>query len=109
MSALTAARDHPAPGVSEKSIDRVGTAMPGGKYTFAVHPTRTRSRSRTPIEELYAKEKVTVVARQRPDDEGQGEDAAARKRGRIRATTSPWRKAIVTLAPGQKIEFFEGV
>ena len=25
------------------------------------------------------------------------------------ATTTPWRKAIVTLAPGQKIEFFEGV
>ena len=23
--------------------------------------------------------------------------------------TTPWRKAIVTLAPGQKIEFFEGV
>ena len=26
-----------------------------------------------------------------------------------RGTTSPWRKAIVTLAAGQKIQFFEGV
>ena len=31
------------------------------------------------------------------------------KRGRILGFTTPWRKAIVTLAPGQKIEFFEGV
>ena len=31
------------------------------------------------------------------------------KRGRIIGYTTPWRKAIVTLAPGQKIEFFEGV
>ena len=26
-----------------------------------------------------------------------------------RAATSPWKKAVVTLAEGQKIEFFEGV
>ena len=31
------------------------------------------------------------------------------KRGRIKGFTSSWRKAIVTLAPGQKIQFFEGV
>jgi large subunit ribosomal protein L23 len=31
------------------------------------------------------------------------------KRGRVTGHTSAWRKAIVTLAPGQKIEFFEGV
>jgi large subunit ribosomal protein L23 len=31
------------------------------------------------------------------------------RRGRIIGHTTPWRKAIVTLAPGQKIEFFEGV
>ena len=31
------------------------------------------------------------------------------KRGRITGWTTPWRKAVVTLAPGQKIEFFEGI
>ena len=31
------------------------------------------------------------------------------RRGRTVGWTSPWRKAIVTLRPGQKIEFFEGV
>jgi large subunit ribosomal protein L23 len=30
-------------------------------------------------------------------------------RGRTKGFTSPWRKAIVTLAAGDKIEFFEGV
>ena len=31
------------------------------------------------------------------------------KRGRITGRTSGWRKAVVTLAAGQKIQFFEGV
>jgi ribosomal protein L23 len=31
------------------------------------------------------------------------------RRGRTVGWTTPWRKAIVTLGPGQKIEFFEGV
>ena len=31
------------------------------------------------------------------------------RRGQTVGYTTPWRKAIVTLAPGQKIEFFEGV
>jgi len=29
--------------------------------------------------------------------------------GRRQVHTSPWKKAIVTLQPGDKIEFFEGV
>jgi large subunit ribosomal protein L23 len=29
--------------------------------------------------------------------------------GRREVRTSPWKKAIVTLQPGDKIEFFEGV
>ncbi len=31
------------------------------------------------------------------------------RRGRITGRISGWRKAIITLAPGQKIQFFEGV
>jgi large subunit ribosomal protein L23 len=37
------------------------------------------------------------------------EKSRGTRRGRILGSTSPWRKAIVTLAPGQKIQFFEGV
>jgi ribosomal protein L23 len=32
-----------------------------------------------------------------------------RRFGRRQITSSPWKKAIVTLAPGDKITFFEGV
>jgi len=32
-----------------------------------------------------------------------------RRFGRRQVTSSPWKKAIVTLAPGHKITFFEGV
>jgi len=32
-----------------------------------------------------------------------------RRVGRRQAQTRPWKKAIVTLQPGDKIEFFEGV
>ncbi len=31
------------------------------------------------------------------------------RRSRVAGRTTAWRKAIVTLAPGQKIEFFEAV
>jgi ribosomal protein L23 len=31
------------------------------------------------------------------------------RRSRVSGRTTPWRKAIVTLVPGQKIEFFEAV
>jgi ribosomal protein L23 len=31
------------------------------------------------------------------------------RRGRVTGRVSAWRKAIVTLAAGQKIQFFEGV
>jgi large subunit ribosomal protein L23 len=32
-----------------------------------------------------------------------------RRVGRRQIHTNPWKKAIVTLKPGDKIEFFEGV
>ena len=32
-----------------------------------------------------------------------------RRAGRRRGMTSPWKKAVVTLEPGNKIELFEGV
>ncbi|MEE9490761.1 MAG: 50S ribosomal protein L23 [Dehalococcoidia bacterium] len=32
-----------------------------------------------------------------------------RRAGRQRGMTSPWKKAVVTLEPGHKIELFEGI
>ncbi len=33
----------------------------------------------------------------------------AKRRGRIVGKTNDWKKAVVTLMPGQRIDFFEGV
>ena len=58
MSVLTAADIILRPVISEKSIDESGR----GKYTFAVHSRANKIQIKAAIEELYRKEKVTVVA-----------------------------------------------
>ena len=104
MSALTAADIILRPVISEKSIDESGR----GKYTFAVHEKANKIQIKAAVEELYRKEKVTVVSVNVLTAKAK-EKRRGTRRGRITGHTSAWRKAIVTLAPGQKIEFFEGV
>ena len=104
MSALTAPEIILRPVVSEKSIDESGR----GKYTFAVYDRANKIQIKAAIEELYKKENVTVTAVNVLTTKSK-EKRRGTKRGRIVGHTTPWRKAIVTLAPGQKIEFFEGV
>ncbi len=104
MSTLTAPEIILRPVISEKSIDEANR----GKYTFAVHPEANKIQIKAAIETLYQKEKVTVVSvnvlTTKAKEKGRGT-----RRGRVVGHTTAWRKAIVTLAPGQKIEFFEGV
>ena len=104
MTTLTAPEIILRPVISEKSIDESGR----GKYTFAVHEKANKIQIKSAVEELYRSEKVMVVAvnvlTTKPKEKRRGT-----RRGRITGHTTPWRKAIVTLAPGQKIEFFEGV
>jgi large subunit ribosomal protein L23 len=112
MTVLNASDIILRPVISEKSIDvsTIGDrdVRVGNKYTFAVHRDANKIQIKAAIEELYAREKVTVVSvnvlTTKPKEKRRGT-----KRGRISGFTTPWRKAIVTLAPGQKIEFFEGV
>ena len=104
MSVLTAPEIILRPVVSEKSIDQATR----GKYTFRVHPGANKIQIKAAIEELYAKEKVTVVGVNVLTTKAK-EKRRGTRRGRISGYTTPWRKAIVTLAAGQKIEFFEGV
>jgi len=104
MSALTAPEIILRPVISEKSIDESGR----GKYTFAVHDKANKIQIKAAVEELYKQEKVTVVAVNVLTTKSK-EKRRGTRRGRIIGRTTPWRKAIVTLAPGQKIEFFEGV
>jgi large subunit ribosomal protein L23 len=104
VSALAAPEVIVRPVISEKSIDESNR----GKYTFAVHERANKIQIKAAIEELYKKENVTVVAVNVLTTKAK-EKKRGTKRGRIVGHTTPWRKAIVTLAPGQKIEFFEGV
>ena len=104
MSVLTAPEVILRPIISEKSIDE----SERGKYTFAVHDRANKIQIKAAVEELYKKEGVTVVAVNVLNTKAK-EKHRGTKRGRIVGHTTPWRKAIVTLAPGQKIEFFEGV
>ena len=104
MSALTAPEIILRPVISEKSIDESGR----GKYTFAVHDKANKIQIKAAVEELYKSEKITVVGVNVLTTKAK-EKRRGTRRGRITGYTTPWRKAIVTLAPGQKIEFFEGV
>lgn len=104
MSSLTATDIVLRPVISEKSIDESGR----GKYTFAVHEKANKIQIKAAVEELYKKEGVTVVGVNVLTTKAK-EKRRGTRRGRVVGFTTPWRKAIVTLAPGQKIEFFEGV
>jgi large subunit ribosomal protein L23 len=104
MSALTAPEIILRPVISEKSIDESGR----GKYTFAVHDRANKIQIKAAIEELYKKENVTVVSVNVLTTKAK-EKRRGNRRGQTVGHTTPWRKAIVTLAAGQKIEFFEGV
>jgi large subunit ribosomal protein L23 len=104
VSTLSAPEIILRPVVSEKSIDESGR----GKYTFAVHDRANKLQIKSAVEELYRSEGVKVVAVNVLTTKSK-EKRRGTRRGRIVGRTTPWRKAIVTLAPGQKIEFFEGV
>ena len=104
MSALTAPEIVLRPVISEKSIDESGR----GKYTFAVHEKANKIQIKAAVEELYKKENVTVVAVNVLTTKAK-EKRRGNRRGQTVGHTTPWRKAVVTLAAGQKIEFFEGV
>jgi large subunit ribosomal protein L23 len=104
VSALTAPEIVLRPVISEKSIEQSSH----GKYTFAVHPEANKIQIKAAVEELYRAEKVTVVAVNVLTTKAK-EKRRGTRRGRVVGHTTAWRKAVVTLAPGQKIEFFEGV
>ena len=104
MSALTAPEIILRPVISEKTIDESGR----GKYTFAVHDKANKIQIKAAVEELYKKESVTVVSVNVLTTKAK-EKRRGNRRGQTIGHTTPWRKAIVTLAAGQKIEFFEGV
>jgi large subunit ribosomal protein L23 len=89
------------PVISEKSMDETRR----GKYTFRVHVDANKFQVKSAVEELF---KVHVTEVNVLTTKAK-EKSLNRRRGRQRGWTSPWKKAIVSIASGEKIEFFEGV
>ena len=96
------------PVISEKSMDLTqpkGDRSTISKYTFAVHEDANKFQIKAAVEELFRVRVTAVnVLTSKPKEKRRNT-----RRGRTKGYTSSWRKAIVTLAAGEKIEFFEGV
>ena len=72
-----------------------------GKYTFDVRQEANKPQIKEAVEKAF---KVNVVSVNVINVPGK-----MRRGGRRRVMSPPWKKAVVTLEPGQKIELFEGV
>ncbi len=93
------------PVVSEKSYG----GMAVGRYAFRCASWATKVEIGHAIEELFSAQKITVTKVNTINVRGK---VRRRSRGRSRVVghSPDWKKATVTLAPGQRIEgLFEGV
>ncbi len=87
------------PMVTEKSV----TAAEKGKYTFKVTKSANKIEIGEAIERIYPNVHVTKV-------NTVSVRGKSYRLGRAKTGHKPnWKKAIVTLRPGDKIEIFEGV
>lgn len=84
------------PIVTEKST----ALMEQGKYTFRVPLAATKIQIREAVEQIF---KVKVQAVNTMRYEGK-----LKRMGRTQGRRSDWKKAVVTLKPGEAIELFEG-
>lgn len=84
------------PIVTEKST----ALMEQGKYTFRVPLAATKIQIRQAVEQIF---KVKVQAVNTMRYEGK-----LKRMGRTQGRRSDWKKAVVTLNPGEAIELFEG-
>lgn len=70
----------------------------GGKYTFQVSPDANKREIRTAVEKAF---NVKVMAVNTVNCEGKAKRMRTIKMGK----RADWKKAVVTLAPGQRIDF----
>lgn len=84
------------PIVTEKST----ALMEQGKYTFRVPLAATKIQIRQAVKQIF---KVKVQAVNTMRYEGK-----LKRMGRTQGRRSDWKKAVVTLKPGEAIELFEG-
>ena len=85
------------PVVSEKSYEQI---QHRNRYTFQVHKDAHKTQIRQAVEELFDVSVVAVnVVKVQPKP---------KRRGMIRGTRPGWKKAIVEVKAGDKIDIFEG-
>jgi large subunit ribosomal protein L23 len=85
-----------SPVISEKSYALIAQ----NKYTFRVHPDAHKTQIRAAVEEIFDVHVVdvrTMKMKSKP-----------KRRGWTAGRTRTWKKAVVELAPGDRIELFEG-
>jgi large subunit ribosomal protein L23 len=93
------------PVISEKSY----AAMAAGRYVFRCRLDANKIQIARAVEEAFSDQKVTVVAVNTLRVRGKTRQRSRGSR-RIVGHSPNWKKAIVTLAPGQRIkDLFEGV
>jgi large subunit ribosomal protein L23 len=90
------------PVVSEKSTDLAHD----NKYTFEVSPRANKIEIRRAVEDRYGVHVRDVrVMTMPPKQKGAGFVGINKRR---RGLTTSWKKAVVTVAPGERIEDFFG-
>ncbi len=88
------------PLVTEKST----SLSAAGKYIFEVDMRANKPQIKTAVEKAFevSVTGVNVMIMK-------GKPRGRRRSGKAQTYGSDWKKAVVTLAPGNKIELFEGV
>lgn len=84
------------PIITEKS----SSMMEFNKYTFEVHRDANKIQIRKAVEDIF---KVEVRSVHTINVKGK-----TKRMGRFEGKTRSWKKAIVALPQGQRIDFFEG-
>ncbi len=85
-----------APMITEKSM----ASTAAGQYTFEVHPRATKTQIKLAVREIF---KVDVLKVNTTNVLGKVKNFA-RRGVRTHGKQSDWKKAVVTLKAGQKIE-----
>lgn len=86
------------PIVTEKSNTQTDAL---NRYTFEVDVRATKQLVREAVETLFDVEVIDVHT--------MNVRGKTRRFGRVQGRTSDWKKAVVTLAAGETISYFEGV
>ncbi len=86
------------PVISERSYNLIESE---GQYTFQVDKRANKNQIRNAVEQAFdvtVARVNTVNVKSKP-----------KRQGLTRGRTATWKKAVVKLAPGDRIELFEGV